>query len=323
VFLPLNLLQRYLTAILQGCNRYGALGATVISVQAVYAIGLILIALVGIRDVGLVLGAILVGNAFALIVALRSLGLPTRIGHFRRQLVRAAANYGIRGHVGNLAPIELLQMDILVVSATLGTYSVGLYVVAASAASLVRFLGFAVGMVTLTQVARGITPNERRRMVASMFRLALTLVLVSSILLELAVGPLIGLIYGSSFVPATPIARVLIIGAASASLRRTLGDGLRGLGHPLMATSSEIVGWCVGGVSLAILIPRMGPLGAAIAVSLSFISALMASVIFAMRSGVSVWSLFRPGLDDLRAALSVGAELGRFIQLDRLFPSKH
>jgi O-antigen/teichoic acid export membrane protein len=314
-YLPTNLVQRYLLSLLQGTNRFRAYGFAIVSVQLTYGMVVLILLLVHLRSTPLVLTSMIAGNIVAIGIAFRGLGRPPRPSWPDVGLMGATFNYGVRAHVGTLAPIERLQADLLVVSAVLGPYSAGLYVVASSAASLPKVLGFAMGMVALPHVAMGETEGARLQAVGSMFRLGLLLILGVTIPLELAIGFLLPLVYGAEFAGAVPLAQILIIGTMAASLRRTLGDCLRGLGHPMRATIPEAVGWLIAGAGMLFLVPTMSAMGAAIAVVLSFLTALGLSFAFAAASGVPLGELLLPRAEDLSAARSLGRELVQLLNL--------
>jgi O-antigen/teichoic acid export membrane protein len=316
-YLPANLLQRYLQGLLQGRNRFLRLGASGVSVQVVYAMIAVPLLIFHYPSVELVLASIIAGNLVAVVIAMGPFGAPARPAALNARLIRDTFAYGLRAHLGNIAPIERLQLDLLIVSAALGPHSAGLYVVAASVASLPRFLGFAIGMVALPQVAEGNTYAHQVQVAASMFRLSVILLLAVAIPLELGVRWLIPLIYGEQFRAATSIAQVLLVAAVAASLRRTLGDCFRGLGQPVKATVSEVAGWVVGATGLLLLVPRFGALGVADAVLICFATSLFTSIVLALRAGFEPGRLLLLRAEDFRAAYMVVRELTRALPLSR------
>ncbi len=119
-------------------------------------------------------------------------------------------------------------------------------------------------------------------------------------------GPLLTLVYGGDFVPAQTLVRILAVGMLAASLRYALGDGLRGLGHPSLATRAEMLGWLGGGIALAVMLPLWGVNGVAVAVSASYITTLLVMLGFARRLGAHTTRMFafsRSDISNGRAAL--------------------
>jgi O-antigen/teichoic acid export membrane protein len=87
--------------------------------------------------------------------------------------------------------------------------------------------------------------------------------------LELAVDPLVSILFGRPFVAAVPVARVLLVGALFFSARRILAEGLKGAGYPAAGTVAEIVSLIVIFGALIPLIQVFGLVGAAAAVTIS------------------------------------------------------
>jgi O-antigen/teichoic acid export membrane protein len=311
-FLPTNLLQRYLLALIQGKSRFLPYGIASLSVQVTYGMAAIVLLALSRRSVDLILGSILVGNVVAIAIAFIALGRPAPWHLPNLSLWRETFAYGIRAHLGNIAPIERLQLDLLVVSAVFGTFSAGLYVVASSVASLPRFLGFAIGMVALPHVAVGGTLKEQMIRAASIFRLAVVILAVVTVLLEATSGFLIPLVYGDKFGASIPLVQVLVVGGMAAALRRTLGDSFRGLGRPILATFSEVAGWAVAAIGLVVLAPRLGVLGAADAVALSFVASLVVAILLAIIViGMAPTQLLVIRGSDVRTAIVLARQLSR------------
>jgi O-antigen/teichoic acid export membrane protein len=206
-------------------------------------------------------------------------------------LARRGFGYGIRGHLGNLTPVDTMRLDVLAVTAMLGTRDAGLYAVAAAAAVVVRTHATALGMVAMPSVAGRADRAGQHRVLASFARLTLATSLTAAAAVWLLAGPLVRLVYGREFAPAVPALRILVLGIVAASLRQVVGDGLRGLGAPLGATLAELASWVVGLAGLLVLIPLAGLNGAALAVSLSYLAALILVLALARRAGLRLREL--------------------------------
>jgi O-antigen/teichoic acid export membrane protein len=303
VYLPLNLLSRYLNAIQQGLRQFGRFNAVRLSVQLSYLLGVLVIFALGLNQIIWAVVVILISNIITTLVTLLFLfrsawGRPG----VDFALAKQTFHYGLRAHIGNLTPIDSMQLDLLVVVAILGARNAGLYAVAASAAMVVRAQGGALGMVALPHVAAALTIEEKREVAISVFRLALVLHLITAIGIVAVAGILVPAIYGKEFADAIPIVRVLVLGIVAASLRQVLADCLRGLGRPLTGTIAEVASWSVAVAGLIILVPSLATIGAALAASLSYATALFISVGFAQRSGISWRQLFLPRMARRTAA---------------------
>jgi Na+-driven multidrug efflux pump len=104
------------------------------------------------------------------------------------------------------------------------------------------------------------------------------------LVLEASAGWLIEFAFGDDFEGATPIARILLIGAVFMSGKRVLSDGVRGAGHPTLGTIAELASWVALAIGLAILVPLDGVTGAAWAVTASFVVNFALLVILTLSS---------------------------------------
>jgi enterobacterial common antigen flippase len=300
--LPLYLLERYLTAVTQGTGDFRWFNLIRLSTPVGQGAGLLALVVLDNVTVAAVAASILGANLLAAAVAvLACRRLLRRSGRPRPRpdlaLARESIAYGVRGHLGNLTPVDTMRLDLLVVTAVLGTVDAGLYSVAASAAVIVRTHATALGMVVMPAVAAGRDRAGQHQVLASFTRLTLLLSVAAAVVVWVFARPLVAAVYGQAFVPAIPALRILVLGIVAASLRQVVGDGLRGLGKPLGATVSEMASWVVGAAALVVLVPLAGLTGAALAVSLSYVAALALVLGFARRAGLSLRELLavRPG----------------------------
>jgi hypothetical protein len=152
-------------------------------------------------------------------------------------LLRDIFGYGLRGNIGNLTPIDSMQLDLAAVVVLLGAHDAGLYSVAASAALVVRSQAGAVGMVSLPAVAAARSEIERIATAERLFRLGLVLTIGLAVTVVVSAPWAVVLVYGPAFGAAVPLVQILGTGIVAASLRQILGDGLRRLGQPLPGRS--------------------------------------------------------------------------------------
>lgn len=306
VYLPANLAYRYLNYISLGRGEFRQYNLGRLALQGSYVFGVALLFLFNRRDLRWALAAYAVCHIVACAVAARGLlkFISLRIrGSWA--LLRTTLSYGLRAHLGNLTPVEMMQLDLAVVIALLGPHNAGLYAVAASTGMIVRGYGGALGTVALAHVASAESYEQRRWGAGTVFRLSLILVIGTAAVLFAGSGVLVPLFFGSQFSGAIPIVRVLLLGMVAAALRQVLGDCLRGAGKPLTGTISEVSGWLIAIAGLAVFVPLFGTVGAAVAVSLSYGATLLISVLFARRIGLSLRQLFVPTKADAALAASI------------------
>jgi O-antigen/teichoic acid export membrane protein len=310
VYAPLYLAVRYVSALNQGEGRIGVLNTTRLITPSVNGATLVALLLLGYVSVRLFAAAYAASWAVALIALLAMSSRETRGGALRPKLkwetARQSWSVGRKAYVGTLAPVDTLQLDVLLTTSLLGAEAAGLYFVATSAAAVVRVWGTTFGMLALPRVAGASPEHEALDAMSVYVRLTFVLSGLLAVVLIAFAGPLLTLVYGGDFAPAQTLVRILAIGMLAASLRYALGDGLRGLGHPSLATRAEMLGWLGGGIALAVLLPLWGVNGVAVAVSASYITTLLVMLGFSKRLGAHPAKMFVPSRSDIsngRAAL--------------------
>lgn len=267
--LPGTLSHQYALAILQGQHRFRAYNFVRLVPPTLYAGGVLALFLVDAGDlqslalvwVGGYLVAALAGVSFALA------GLPRRHGVTpkRSEMLR----FGISGVLGSATPVETLQLDQAVVGLFISPAALGLYVVGLAFTNLPRLVGQSIGAVAYPHVARQSDQHAAWYTMWKFFILAVVACGLIVTLLEATVGRLLPLFFSDEFSGSVSLARVLLVGALLLSIRRVLADGARGLGLPGSGTVAELVGWVCVFPALAVLVPALGKLGAALAVTLS------------------------------------------------------
>ena len=264
--MPAQMLTRNLAGTLNGLHRYGRFNAIQLEVFAINAFGLVGLWALGELTVrtAAITAAASVAITFATgAITVRRLvrTMPSRsIAHLRRKLL----GFGVRSHL-SLAPHLLNdRVDQLVISVALPPRQLGLYAVAATIATVPAFVGSAVAVSVLPTLASLHTPTEQLDTARRSILLTAALTCVASAILAVIMQPLIVALFGDRFAAAVPAARVLAGAAIMISLVRVFHSVLKGIGRPLDAAISEGGALLTTGVGLAILLPSLGILGAAL-----------------------------------------------------------
>jgi O-antigen/teichoic acid export membrane protein len=303
VYAPLYLAVRYLSALNQGEGRMAVFNAARLLIPSVYGTALVLLLLLDLVSVRAFATAYAASWALALGTLLAMSSGEIRSGVLRPTLdwetARRAWSVGHRAYLGTLAPVDTLQLDVLLTTAFLGASEAGLYFVATSAAVVVRVWGTTFGALALPLVAAAEDDREAVGVMSLFTRLTGLFSGFFAVVLFVFAGPLLTVVYGSEFAPAQTLVRILAIGMLAASLRYVLGDGLRGLGHGSYATRAEGLGWIVGGIALLLLLLLWGATGVATAVSISYIVTLLLMLRFARVLGANVVAMLVPSRHDL------------------------
>jgi O-antigen/teichoic acid export membrane protein/O-antigen ligase len=262
----------YGTAILQGQQRFTAFNVTRIFPTALYVAAVLAAFLLHSADLVRIMtmwtAANFVGGFFAVGVAVHGLRGSHSYGSAPRP--SEVTRFGIKSLFSSLSPVDAFRLDQAAVGLFLTPVALGLYVVAQAVTNLPRIIGYSIGLVAYPQVAAQADVAVARRAMWKYFFIGAGLSLSVVVLLELATGRLILLFFGGEFSGATQTARILLVGTFFMAARRVLTDGVNGLGHPGLGTLAEVSSWVLLVPGLAVLLPKLGLVGVAIALALSW-----------------------------------------------------
>jgi O-antigen/teichoic acid export membrane protein len=253
----------YATSYLQGMQRFLAYNLLRTIAIPIYGAALIVMVIIGLDELvdfavayTVIVSAVAV---FAVVFVWR--WLPPEGGE--PISARKFLTFGLKGQIGSVSPLEVFQVDYLVVGALAGPYWLGLYAGAVAFTNLPRFVAMGIGVVAFPRVAAARGTDHAVRSALDAVGLITAFAAFVVIFLELIVGWLIPFLFGDDFAASVPIARVLLISALLLSVRRVIGDVMRGGGAPLPSTSAEVISWVVYGALAVPLVHHHGALGAA------------------------------------------------------------
>jgi O-antigen/teichoic acid export membrane protein len=183
--------------------------------------------------------------------------------------VRESYGFALRSVLGSVFPVDAFSLDQLVVGLVLSPAALGYYVVATAFTNVPRFIGQSLGMVGYPTVAAKREPAFAMRTV---WRFALASVVLGGavvIALEVVMGWVVPFFFGSAFIHSVETARILLVASFFVSVRRVLGDCVRGAGMPSLGSIAEASSWFVAGPAIVLLVPR-GINGVAVAMAISY-----------------------------------------------------
>jgi O-antigen/teichoic acid export membrane protein len=219
---------------------------------------------------GILVLANVVGCALGVILVTRDVHKPDVATGIT---VRALLRFGLAAMPAANAPLETLSLDQTAVGVILPRQELGLYVVAAAFDNLPSILMNAYGQVALTRIAAERDLAARRQTIRRTGIGALCISAGASLFAEAIVGWLLPFAFGSSFAPAIPVARVLIVAGFLLSFRRILVVFLQAAGRPGRTAVGEAIGLGALAITAAVLVPLLGMIGAAYALVLGAIIA--------------------------------------------------
>jgi O-antigen/teichoic acid export membrane protein len=214
-------------------------------------------------------------------------------------LFKPLLGFGLRAHIGTLWATANARADQAVIALTLTSVDLGLYAVAVTLTAGTALVGTSLAIITLPAVAGAPSRSEALAMFARCIRTCLAISIVVALLVFVSAPLIIQIFFGPAFADAVPIARILLVASVGLSMNPVLGSGLRGLNRPISASIGDGLAAVVAISSLIILVPRLGTIGAAIAVGLAYGTSCAWMTVYARRMGVPLIDMFAIQRDDL------------------------
>lgn len=216
----------------------------------------------------------------SLIMAVVALFWLCPIRPFQINLLQAKTmlRYGLKVQFGTISQLANLRLDQALISAFMPSTQLGLYVTAVSMSSLGQLLPTALRLVITPVIAQKATVEEGVTTLVTAFRNYWIISLVSFVVLFLTMPALIPFVYGKEFVEAIYPTLFLLAATLFLGAKEVLSGGLQGLGEPWLVSKSEIISLVITALSLLILLPTWGIMGAAIATLLAYFVSLLVLV---------------------------------------------
>ena len=177
--------------------------------------------------------------------------------------LQAIASYAWRCWVGAMAGVLLLRLDQVVMVPLAGVEELGIYVVAANISAVALLFNSAVSQVTFA-IESGDPSPTRVGLAARMTAIATGLV---GIVLISTASWFVPRVFGREFGPAVPVAVILVVEICVAIPGSIAGVALNARGHPGLRSLSLGIAALVYLVAMVLLVPRLGAIGAAIAMA--------------------------------------------------------
>jgi O-antigen/teichoic acid export membrane protein len=195
-----------------------------------------------------------------------------------RQLpeLRHLVRFGASGFLGSSSPSETFRVDQLLVGVFLSTTDLGFYVTALAFCNLPRFLAQGLGLVAYPKVAAVRGYLEKRHLIRRYVVIGSIVSGAVCLVLALAAGPLITLLFGSDFADATEITQILLVATVLLCVRRVLSDAMRGAGAPGAGSVAELASLISLAPAALLLVPPFGLIGFGWAMTVSYAVGLLA-----------------------------------------------
>jgi antigen flippase len=174
-------------------------------------------------------------------------------------------SYGLRAYGNEMLNALSLQVDQILVVGLLSSRFMGIYVVALSLSRMLRIFQASITTVLFPTVAARPLP-EIVAITGRVTRINVAITLGAGSLLFL-MGPfLLRLLYGTEFIEATLVFRLLVIEIILSGATQILAQALMAAERPGVVTSMQAVGIILNALLAIVLIPLYGLTGAGIAI---------------------------------------------------------
>jgi antigen flippase len=182
--------------------------------------------------------------------------------------LKVLGSYGLRSYGVDVLTTLSQQIDQVLVVGILSASSMGLYVIALSSSRVLQILHSAVVTVVFPN-ASGLEQGRAVGMVARAARISTLIATVFAAALIAALPFLIPLFYGRAYAGAIGVAQVLTLEALIGGLAYVLAQAFMASNRPGMVTAFQGLGFCVAVPCMLVLMPRLGLMGAAVALLIS------------------------------------------------------
>lgn len=312
LYVPVSLAAVLMMSALQGNMRLGAYNTLRSMVQVLTVAGMLVAVAAGHATVR---GFALATFAANLVTLAVSAVLVAKAGWLGRAWHRASITstarpllrFGLQSQLGSLASMLNLRLDQMLISAFMGASLLGIYVVAVTVAGLASVVPATLIVVASPRISGVNEPVARVAVWGRLLRMTVLLQIVVAAALWVVSPYLVRWFFGASFESSTSVARILIIASLPLGANVMLTTGFRACNRPLTPSTGELVSLSATVMGLALLLPRLGPAGAAWS-SLAAYSVTCAFLFIQAYRQLGVTPLFllaprRKDLMDVRALL--------------------
>jgi O-antigen/teichoic acid export membrane protein len=203
-----------------------------------------------------------------------SIALCGRLGVLRGKVIgssaRAKIRYGMKQFAASAPTALNARLDQVILSMTVPSAALGQYAVATSLTSLGTPFVAAMGQAAFPRIAASTKSGvavRRFKKVSIAGSFAAAFVFMSILAISAPWG--VPAIYGNDYQSAVVLAWILAPGGVLLASNQVMADMLSASGRPLLVARAQLIGIVITVVLVAVLIPRAGVRGAAVASSLA------------------------------------------------------
>jgi O-antigen/teichoic acid export membrane protein len=179
---------------------------------------------------------------------------------FDRAELRTGVSYGAKCWVGGLSSLANNRLDQLLMVAFISSRTLGLYAIAVTLATFfISPIASAIGTAAGPRVSRGADDLAKR-----ICRMTLYGALVMALGVAVLSPLVLRYVFGPAFVAALPMTLILLVGTVPNAAGGMLSMSVSTAGHPGYSARAETLGLVVTVAGLAVALPTLGGVGAAL-----------------------------------------------------------
>lgn len=196
--------------------------------------------------------------------------------------VRVMLRYGLPSGLVNVPQVLNLRVDQVAMVWVVTRADLGLYATAAGWSTVGSPIFIGLGQLLVPRLASITERVEQRRVTRRAVLMTFSAAAGLAVIGVPATVALFPLLMGEAVRPVIHVAQLLLVAGCISGIQLVLGEIQRGLGRPRITLMSELVGLATTAITLSILLPRYGLVGAAVAsiVSYSTVVVTLLSVLF-------------------------------------------
>ena len=219
------------------------------------------------------------GLAIAYLPGLALLAVPIAVVIYRsldppflplRSEFRPLLGFGLPAMLTTLPQTLNLRLDQLLMVSLVSSRQLGLYVVAVAWSGVVNPVVGAIGLAVVPRIAGVEDQHDRTEFLVRSSRISILVGAAIATVMVCLTPIALPFVFGSSFSAGVVTAVVLLPAAIILSWNFVIAEGLRGLGRPRGPLYAEAAGLAATAAGLALLLPWLGILGAAITSLVSY-----------------------------------------------------
>lgn len=297
--LPLLMMVIILRFAVNGMRRYRAVNTERVMTPTLRLLAFAALALIGSLTVTSAamsqLIATVVGGCFLFYTLFRFRPDPQTVAPPEKHLTRTIFGYGLKGWGGVFGNLVNWRLDQLVLVTLVSPLQMGYYVIAVHFSEIPSTAINAVRNVLFAETAARNTPE----LVTRAARVVILLVTAGG-LVAAAVSPLvIRLLFGAEFLPALPMAMVLLAAAIPFCLEQIVAAGLLAQRLPGLRSISQLIAAVITVIGLVVLCPTLGAMGAAVTSLIAYtVNASLAVYQFRRATGARARDIVIPRAQD-------------------------